>query len=375
VRIIFLIRSLNFGGAERQLVALSTGLYERDYSVKVAVFSPDGPLEGGLRKSGVPLIVLDKKGRWDIFVFLWRLVRLIRHEKPDILHGYLPVPNLLTILLKPVFPRVRMVWGVRASNMELDRYDWLARFIYRIECILSRFADLIICNSNAGKEYAAKNGFPVEKMVVIPNGIDTARFRPDTAARERLRAEWGLNNDQKLIGLVGRLDPMKDHPTFIRAAALLSEQRQDVRFVCVGDGPQSYRSELHSLARDVGLDGKLIWTGARGDMPSVYNALDIAVSSSSFGEGFPNVIGEAMSCGIPCVVTNVGDATDIVGDLGKVVPTENPTALAKALNDALSTTQETKDLESQKIRNRIVSHFGKEVLLSRTIRALDSLFR
>lgn len=361
-KILFLIRSLNYGGAERQLVALSKGLHERGHKVVVAVFYQSGPLERDLHEAGVSVIILDKHKRWDVFPFLLRLVRLIRCEKPDIVHGYLPVPNLLTILLKPLFPPIKMVWGVRASNMDLSQYDRLSRFLFRIECFFSRFADIIIVNSNAGKEYHQKHGFPGKKMVVIPNGIDTEIFKPDAEARNRIRAEWGIKEDEILIGLVARLDPMKDHPTFLRAASILARERGDVRFMCIGDGPESYKTELQRLSDKLGLENTLIWAGTRVDMPSVYSALDIA-TSSSYGEGFPNVIGEAMACGVPCVVTDVGDSAWIVGETGVVVPYKNPEALKSGWKICL--TKDRNELGS-KARFRTMKYFDVGQLVNQT---------
>ena len=236
-----------------------------------------------MRETGVRVGGLDKRGRWDLLGFLSRLVRLLREEKPDTLYAFLGSPNILTVLLKPLFPRTRMVWGVRASNVDLDRYDWLARLSYEVERRLSRFADMIIVNSRAGMDYAVANGFPKNRMVVIPNGIDTERYCPEPEARPRVRAEWGVTEDEKLIGLVGRLDPMKDHPTFLRAASLLSQERDDVRFVCVGDGPAGYRRELRMLAESLGLVQRLTWAGVRKDMPDVYKSLDMVSSSSAYG--------------------------------------------------------------------------------------------
>src|SRR5262249_13039612 len=145
-------------------------------------------------------------------------------------------------------------------------------------------------------------GFPADRMIVIPNGIDTERFRVDLDARRRVRAEWCVGEEEKLVGLVGRIDPVKDHPTFLRAAALVRRERADVRFVCVGSGQETHAQALLELAEQLGLQGRVLWTGARHDMPSVYNALDI-LCSASFVEGFSNSIGEAMSCGVVSVVT------------------------------------------------------------------------
>lgn len=369
---VLLIRSLNYGGTERQLVALAKGLHERGHSVGVAVFYPGGLLEKDLREAGIPVLALDKRGRWDVLGFLLRLTRLLREERPDILHSYLVEPNLVTVMLKLLFPRIKMVWGVRASNVDLRNYDWFARMTFRLECLFSRFPDLIIVNSQAGRRYHLAHGFPKEKMLVIPNGIDTDRFCPDPEARRRVRAEWGVSGDEKLIGLVGRLDPIKDHPTFLKAAALLAQEREGVRFVCVGDGLADYRQELHKLGQELGLTERLIWAGACDDMPAVYNALDIA-SSSSYGEGFPNVIGEAMACGVPCVVTDVGDSASIVGDAGVVVPPKNHHALADGWRDMLRRLGDHRLSLSEKARARVALHFDLDTLVQKTSDLLKGL--
>ncbi|WP_207644281.1 glycosyltransferase [Desulfolucanica intricata] len=362
IYIMFLIRSLNYGGAERQLVTLARGLHQSGYKVAVAVFYPGGPLEKDLEETKITVIHLNKRHRWDVFGFLWRLVRLLRTEKPEILHGYLGMPNILTVMLKPIFPRMRMVWGVRASDMDLARYDWLSRLAYRIECCLSRFADLIIANSHAGLNYAVRNGFPREKMRVIPNGIDTNRFQPDPDAGARVRNQWGVSGKETLIGLVGRLDPMKDHPTFLKAASILLRNRKNLRFVCIGEGPSEYKQELNDLSRELGLTEHLIWAGVRRDMPAVYSALNIAVSSS-YSEGFPNVIGEAMACGIPCVVTNAGDSAKIVGDLGIVIQPQSPQELAEGLRAMLAGLD---DIKPDLLRKRIIQNFSLHKLIETT---------
>jgi glycosyltransferase involved in cell wall biosynthesis len=369
MKVIFLTRGLNYGGAETQLVALAKGLHQLGHSVQVVVFYSDGPLEKSLLESGVSVQSLGKRGRWDVLGFLFRLIQAIRKQKPDVLHGYLVVPNILTILLKIVSPCSRMVWGVRASNMDLDRYDWLARVLYRLECALSLFADLIIVNSYAGLDHAVAQGFPMRRMLVIPNGIDTERFRPDAKEGRQVRKEWGLGDDLKAIGLVGRLDPMKDHPTFIRAAAHLIEERRAGPFVCVGDGPSSYRQELIGLCEELNVSGYFIFAGALGNMPAIYNVMDVVVSSSSFGEGFSNVIGEAMACSVPCVVTEVGDSSWIVGENGHVVPPKNPKALMMAIEKLLDDIDSNGN-RSQKIRQRVVNHFSLPKLVLATETAL-----
>jgi glycosyltransferase involved in cell wall biosynthesis len=255
--------------------------------------------------------------------------------------------------------------------MDLSRYDWLTRFSYRLECLLSSHADLIIVNSIAGREYALCNGFPADKTIVIPNGIDINRFSPDHSLRRKVRAEWLISDDDILIGLVARLDPMKGHPTFIKAASLIASERKDVKFVCIGDGPLEYKKYLVRIAIDNGIEGRLIWADARRDITSVYNALDVAALSSSYGEGFPNVIGEAMACEVPCLVTDVGDASWIVGETGVVVKPRDPNALAAGMIEILENIERKGTKKTSEARKRICEHFDVETMVAKTVKALS----
>jgi glycosyltransferase involved in cell wall biosynthesis len=369
MKVVFLLRSLNYGGAERQLVLLAKGLRERGHDIVVALFYSGGPLEQELLKAGVKIRALNKRGRWDLLSFLFRLTRVVREERPDILHGYLTDQNLMAILLKPLFPSIRIVWGVRCSMMDPKQYDRVSGVSLKLTCPLARFADAIIANSHVGREYHVALGYPAQKTVVISNGIDTKRFRPDPKARDLIRTEWGITEHEKLIGLVGRLDPMKDHSTFLNAAALLVREGKQFRFVCVGDGPIEYRASLQKLAETLGLTKYLIWVGARVDVSPIYSSLDLLVSSSSFGEGFSNVIGEAMACGVPCVVTNVGDSSWVVGDLGEVVPPKDSVALAEAIQRLFT----QKKFDPGQIRQRVVDQLSVESLVTNTENMLSNL--
>jgi glycosyltransferase involved in cell wall biosynthesis len=365
--IVFLVRSLDMGGAERQLVELAKGLHARAWQVEVVTFYPTGPLRALLEAAGVPVFSLDKRGRWDI-LFLWKLARHLRRSRPDIVHGYLPLPNLLLVLLRPTVG-TRVVWGIRASNMDLDHYDWLSRVEFRLGTFLSRFADLIICNSNAGRVYHVARGYPHAPTVVVPNGISLEHFRPDAAARAEMRREWGIRTDEYVVGLVARLDPMKDHSNFLRAAAHVLQSRTDVRFACIGDGPPEYRRSLEALAKSLGLHARVFWVKARPDVWRVYNALDVAVLSSAFGEGFPNVVAESMATGVPCVVTDVGDAATVVADQGYVCPPGDSTALGRAILRTLEVTP----WDATAIRARIASQYSVQALLERTATRLTAL--
>jgi glycosyltransferase involved in cell wall biosynthesis len=233
------------------------------------------------------------------------------------------------VLAKLALPAsASVVWGVRASYVDKRQYDWLIKSTSWLESRVSRFADMIIFNSNAGRDYYLAAGFSGARTSVITNGVDTKRFAIDKVSGSRLRAAWRVPKESLLIGIVGRLDPMKDHRTFLRAAAIFARSRADARFACIGAGPEPYSSDLKALAGELGLGDRVIWPGLiLHDMPAAYNALDICCSSS-YGEGTSNAIAEAMACGVPCVVTDVGDSKLMIGDSGILVPPKNPVALS-----------------------------------------------
>lgn len=374
IRVCFLIRQLNDGGAQRQLVELVKGLDRARYETSVMTFYPGGRFAAEIEHlDGVQLICLDKRRRWDLAGFTSRLVSSLRRLRPDILHGYLPPANCLVVMLKPLLARTRLVWGVRGSDMELHHYDWPTRQVVAVERRLARYPDLIIANSSIGAGHHEARGFPREKLAVIPNGIDTGRFRPDAADRRRLRSQWGIEESEFLIGVVARLDPMKDHETLLQAAARWRPERRDVRFVCIGDGPAPYRRRLQGLADTLGVGDRVMWAGARDDMRAVYNAFDVLTLISAFGEGFPNVVGEAMACGTPCVVTDVGDAAGVVGDTGIVVAPRDPRAVTQAWDAMLARARSDGDALKQRARQRVEREFALDLLIARTSKALESL--
>lgn len=377
IRLLLIIRSLNQGGAERQLVELVRGLDKSRFAVTVATFYDGGKLRPELERfERVKVCSLHKKGRWDILPFLFRLERLVLQLRPHIIYASMGVSNELGLLAGRTVG-ARVAWGLRASNVDFSRYGWASQWSFRVGAWLSRFADLIIANSYAGKQHQIAQGYHGKRMIVIPNGIDTGRFYPDREGGRRLREEWRIEDGRALIGLVGRLDPMKDHPTFLRAATLLRKERPHVRFVCVGDGPEAYSRELAALAEALDLSEHLIWAGARSgsDMPSVYSALDIACSSSSDGEGTSNAIAEAMACEVPCVVTCVGDAARLVGKSEQIVPPRNPAALSAALQRLLDLPCEQRAAIGKEAREHIVKEYSVTLLASRTESALINLLR
>jgi glycosyltransferase involved in cell wall biosynthesis len=370
-RVLFVIRALTCGGAERQLIELVRGIDKQRFLVTVATFYDGGAFDAEMRAIEETRVVgLQKKGRWDIARFLARFVRLVREVRPDVVHGYMGIANELTLLAR-VVSGARAVWGIRGSACDYTGYnDWGRGFSDWVGMKLSRFADCIIVNSEAGRAEHVADGYEGRRMKVIHNGIDTMRFCPDPEAGSRVRREWGVPPAVPLIGIVARLDPMKGHSIFLRAAALMGRRRPEVRFVCVGDGPEPYKARLHAEAVELELGSRLEWRGALNNVTAAYNALTILTSSSLFGEGFSNVIGEAMACGTPVVATDVGDAALIVNDPRRVVAPGCPEKLVEAWEEVLNEEPAALDRHAKQGRERIIGEYGMTQLVSRTEAAL-----
>jgi len=364
-----LCRSLEVGGAERQLVELACGMQRRGWDVCVAVFYAGGPLSKDLQCAGVRILNLRKRGRWDIAGFILRTARTLRQAKTEIVYSFLGGPNIGSALVRCLVPNVRLVWSIRSSNVDLARYGWPSRLSYGLERALARLPDMIIANSEAGRQFAIINGFPEQSIAVIPNGIDTNRFRPDTRLRAKQRQDWGVADCQIVVGILARLDPMKDHPSFLRAMSLLAEVRPDLKFICVGEGCE--RSALEGLAIELGIANRVQFTGT-ADPVEALNGFDVACSSSSSGEGFPNAIAEAMACGKPCVVTDVGDSGLIVGSFGTVVPAGDPYALAAGVLRELTRKSPERSAAG---RQRIASCFSVDSMVEGTIAVLGRAHR
>jgi len=365
MKILFFIRSLAVGGSQRQLVMLADGLVRRGYDVAIAVFYTGGEMDVARQQMAARVLPLGKTGRWDTIGPLSRLRRFLLTEQPDVVYAFQPTQTALAALLLPRRLPTRLVFGVRAAGMEPDHYDSLSALTYRLEVWLSRRADLVIANARAGRADAIRRGMAADRIAFVPNGIDSETMRPDSAAGRAQRRAWGIAEDAFVIGCVARLDPMKDHANYLRAAAGFARDHPDARFVCVGDGPPKYRDELAALARSLGLGDRLVWAGESGNVNAAYNAFDIATLPSAFGEGFPNVVGEAMACGVPVAGTETGDVRTIVGDLGEVVPPRQPELLCAAWARLRQRLAQDPGLRKD-VRNSVVARYSIDAMVDRT---------
>ncbi len=359
LKITLFTRSLNKGGAERQLLYLARGFQKLGYTVTVLTLYPTAP--DWYPHDDLRVHHLGKKSRWDIIGLIKSYYIFLKQEKTDVLYSFLTVQNVITCLTSP-FISAKIVCGVRASDMDLSHYSKLDKILNWLEKLLFRLTPVkIISNSYAGKKWITDQ-YPslTDKIDVIHNGLDLVTCVYSETDREKYRTLWNVKDDEILVGHVGRYDPMKDHGTFIQAAKLVLGQNPKARFVCWGHGTPDYTHQIKEQAKQ--LNVPIIWHTESGN--PCYSAFDVYCSSSAFGEGHSNTLTEAMAHGLPCVATDVGDAEYILGEFGNVVPKSDPQALAREIvNKIPGPLNKTKANQI----NWIKDMFGIETLIIKTL--------
>jgi glycosyltransferase involved in cell wall biosynthesis len=286
---------------------------------------------------------------------------LFRTLNPTIVQSWLYHADLLSTLAVKFSGLPTLVWNVRCSDMELKRYSSLTRKVQRVLAWWSATPAAVIVNSEAGKQQHERLGYRPRRWEVIPNGFDTQHFHPDSSLRLSLRKEWHIQEGAVIIALVARVDPMKDHAAFLEAAQQVARARQNVCFLLVGKGTQTLAPSVAAK----GLTDRVRILGYRSDIESLLPGVDMLCLSSAFGEGFPNVLGEAMACGIPCVSTDVGDARSIIGDTGLVVPVRAPASLAQAIIDLIDRGPAAREQLGRAARARIETDYSLARAVSR----------
>jgi glycosyltransferase involved in cell wall biosynthesis len=318
----------------------------------------EGAIGKKIKALEVPVYTLGMKRSIPSPSAMLRLASMVHSVKPDIIQGWMYHGNLLSLIAsKPTKRKIPVIWNIRQSLYSLSYEKPITRMVIKCGALLSGYATRILYNSSTGAGHHEKIGYNRGKSLIIPNGFDTDMFSPSEAARYSLRQELGLDADTLLIGLIGRYHAMKDHETFLKAAAKLHETHPTVHFLLAGTDVTVQNQQLSAMFGEGDLSGNVHLLGERNDIPRLTAALDFA-ALSSFAEGFPNVVGEAMSCAVPCAVTNVGDAAWIVGDTGIVVPPRHPEALASAWAELIGMGTEKRMILGEKARERIIEHYS-----------------
>jgi glycosyltransferase involved in cell wall biosynthesis len=359
-RIVHIITGLSRGGAESVLYRLINATRD-SWDASVISLADDGFYGAALRAAGVSVLCCRMHEAGQAIPGFLRLLRFVRRSRPDVVQTWMYHADLLGGVAARLTGCSTVLWGIRNLRFYRGRVSWSARTASRLCAWLSRSVPVAIvsCSAQAAEEHS-RRGYAGEKMLVIPNGYDCRQLRPDSPAGNALRSAWAVAPDEFLIGMVARWDPLKDHANLLAALKPLMAEDSRVRCVLVGPGMEAGNAGLNQLLERYALRSRVVLAGPRDDVCAVMNALDLHVLSSA-SEAFPNVVAEAMACGTPCVVTDIGDAAAIVGEHGWCVPPGDSPALCQAMQAAV-TRLSSSDAESLRAacRARIVQKFSQE---------------
>jgi len=366
LRVLHVITDLKVGGAETMLVKLLGAVDPERFPTAVVALVPGGELAAPLRELGVSVTELDlRPGRPDPRA-LWQLRRAVRDFAPDVIQAWMYHANLATTLA--VWgSSVPVVWNIRHTLTDIADEAPLTRLVIRTGGRLARRAAVVVHNAAVSVEQHAPFGYDPARARVLPNGFDLDRFRPDGAAGSALRAELGLPDDALLVGLLARRHRFKGHENFLRAVAEVRRRVPGAHAVCAGRGVTAADPALAGLAARDDLRGHVHLLGPRDDASGFLAGLDVLCVASRWGEGFPNVLGEALACGTPCVATDVGESRTILEGVGAVVPPDDGAALATALTGMLELSAADRTELGRRGRERVAEHYALDAVTRRYV--------
>lgn len=363
MRIVHIITGLNIGGAETMLYKLLSGTDKASFDEMVISLTAYGPMAAKIEKLGVKVKYLGLKRSIPNPLIILKLIKLLKREKADLVQTWMYHADLIGGLAAKM-AGIPVIWNVRNNTFD-SKVKWTTLMTVKISAKLTTLIpEKVICCSQEACRIHIKQGYAIKKMVVIPNGFNLNEFSPNLAAKIRLREELGLKSDDLIIGIIARYDPQKDHKTFFRAVAEINGNMPGVHFILAGDGISWDNDELVGDIYSYGVEDVCHLLGRRDDIAYLTSALDISCLSST-GEAFPNVLGEAMACGVPCVTTDAGDSALIVGDTGIVVPPNNPAALAEALRQMIEMGDAGRRALGEKARRRVLERFNLPDIVSK----------
>lgn len=357
IKILHIITGLNTGGAERALYNLLSSDFRSKYECSVISLTDEGSYGVKLRDLGVPLHALNIRVGVSIFRSLIVLRGIIKQIDPDILQGWMYHGNLIASLARRFCGDEAAVgWNIRHSLYDLSSEKFMTRQVIKASRLMSGTADLIFYNSNVSRLQHEKYGFEPSRSTVNPNGFDTELLQPSVETARGVRRAIGISSDSNVVGHVARYHPMKDHAGFITAMITVLSKRADLVVLVIG---RDVRANIEFLLDDQSesLKSRFYFLGERHDIYDLMQSMDILCLSSVWGEGFPNVLGEAMSLAVPCITTDVADSAEVVGDTGLVVPPGKPDKLADAVLYLLNLSKAERAGKGRAARKRIETKY------------------
>jgi len=371
LKIVHVIIGLNIGGAELALMRLVKSHYgNANYQHAVISLTEPGAVGAQMRALGIEVYAMGMRSAVEVPYIMWRLVRLIRALRPGVVQTWMYHGDLLGGLAARLAGCNSVIWGIRSSDLAgsgARSTEWVRALCAALSHRIPRF---IVCVAEASRRIHVALGYRADRMVVIQNGFDLAQLHATNIDAAVFRSACGFSVDDVVVGSLGRFNHDKDQHNFVRAASLVGLQFPQVRFLMVGRNCDSNNMELMAWIGAAGLSDRFVLLGERSDVLICLAAMDVFCLSSR-SEAFPNVVGEAMGMGIPCVVTDVGDVAMLVADTGVVVPRENSVALAFGLGRLLAMTADERQMLGLRARARVYAEFS----MDRTRERFESIYQ
>lgn len=369
-----IIVDLEVGGAEIMLKRLIESEPANTPGTVVVSLTALGAFGESLRAQGVKVHALGMSSVVDFPLTLWRLIRLIRQYRPEIVQTWMYHADLLGGVAARLAGSCTVVWGVHSTAIPqgpLSLTYWLVRLCAICSNIVPH---QIICCAQSARTAHVKLGYAAHKMTVIPNGYDFSAFDGHANSRDSARKKLGFNDGDMVIGAVGRFDPLKDFHNFVAAASNLSLRRDRVKFLMVGRNNEWSNPVLRGWIESYSLEKNFQLVGEQSDVPFFLSAMDI-FCLSSVNEAFPNVVVEAMAMGVPCVVTRAGDAAEILGTDDFVVPVKDAISLADALQRMCELDPEVRNSMGIRGARKVRAEYGINNIRQKYIAVYDEISR
>jgi glycosyltransferase involved in cell wall biosynthesis len=357
VRVLHVITGLGVGGAESMLASV-VGAHSTELDQAVVSLMPNGYHAPRIRERGTPVTELALGGPVSAPMAVSRLARIVSRMRPHVVQGWMYHGNLAAlgaVVLSGRRSHTKLAWGIRCSDRDPSTESRQLRAVVRLGAAFANRSDILVANSQVGLDYHVGLGYRCSRTLVLHNGIDVERFRPDPKTRASMRATLGIRPDELVLAHVARVHPMKDHGTFVEAMRSFP----GLKGLAVGAGTEGL-PPLPNLLR----------LGRRSDVAAILAASDAIVSSSAFGEGFSNAIAEGMSTGLVAIATDVGDSKVIVGDTGWIVPIRSVFALREAITSLVRLPRNELARRGEESRLRVVSRFS----LDSAVKAFTGLY-
>jgi glycosyltransferase involved in cell wall biosynthesis len=363
--IVYVTTGLESGGAEMVLYQLLSHLDSQRFQVSVVSLIEPGILVDKFHRAGIPVYSIGMKRGKPTIPTLWKVIQTIRKLHPDLIQGWMYHGNLAAQIVSVALGnKIPVTWSIHSAIAPQILANPIRKALIEIGSKLSRFPTRILFVSKASQQQHQSLGYATEKCLTIPNGFDTEIFCPHPPARQELREKLNLDKGTITIGSIARYHPVKDHPNFLHAAAKLHQHYPDVHFLMAGENIDRSNQTLQLLIQELNLSHRVHLLGAQQDIPTLMAGLDL-VTSASYSEAFPTIVGEAMSCGVPCVVTDVGDSAWMVGSTGRVVPPQAADAMAAAWQEAIELGSAARVALGVAARARTIEHFSLRVMVER----------